>query len=271
MGENKLGKIIFAKLDPFFFGNRKIMRAGRNGREVFLFALCMNAQRGATGIIPSADLEPWYVAHQLAIPEADARDGVTSAVTAGLLEINGASITIRGWDGDWSRRAKTRAEIQKDYRERGKDKAERYDDEVTRDEQSNALPIRGEERRSEREDALSHTTRSRDAVQALPGAWKPSPEAVRLAGSLGLDIEHERAQFCNWVKSKAKTSADWDAEFDRFLRQSRDVGKKPKKRQQQRQHVSKQRTPDGIRYTLAEADGNVREISEDDYRKAGGI
>ena len=81
----------------------KIRRAGRNGREVFLFALRRNKEPGnpVPGRLPIDQLEPWYIADQLQMPEADAVTGVTAAVTAGLLVLEGLSYVIVGWDDDW--------------------------------------------------------------------------------------------------------------------------------------------------------------------------
>lgn len=250
-------KTLFAKLDPFFFGNRKIMRAGRNGREVFLFALCMNAQRGALGQIPLADLDSWYVAHQLQIPESDARDGVTNAVTAGLLKIDGESVLILGWNDDWSRGPLTRAEIQKNYRERQKGKGERYEDAVTSDDLGNALPIRVEERREERADGNSLSD------------FVPSQKAKDIATERRLDLAFELAQFRDTAAAKGWRIRDWDSSFCKWLRQSRDVDRareKARPKMGRGPHVSKQRTADGVKYVLTEADGNSREITEEEAR-----
>lgn len=84
----------------------KIRRAGRNGREVFLFALRRNAEpdNPVPGRLPAAMLEPWYLADQLMMSEAEAVTGVTSAVTAGLLVQDGDSWIIQGWEGDWGKK-----------------------------------------------------------------------------------------------------------------------------------------------------------------------
>lgn len=248
--------IIWAKLDPGFFSNRKVLRAGRNGREVFLFALCINAQRGAHGRIPAADLEPWYVADQLRITEADAVDGVTKAGNAGLLVQDGDEVVIVGWGGDWARRPMSRAEIQKAYRAR---QAGRDDGAVTSDHQGNELPIREIREIREREtrnapgslsgsdsgqddpgpDPAEHSGSSRPrrsaratsaadvaAQQAVGPAWDPTTSAAAaLAASLGLDYAHELAQFRLNAASKGHTYANPDAAFEKFLRGSRDAGK----------------------------------------------
>lgn len=260
-----IGKPIFAKLDPFFFGNRKIMRAGRNGRDVFLFALCMNAQRGALGFIPAADLEPWYVARQLGIPQEDAEDGVTNAVTAGLLSIDGERIVILGWGEDWSRKGPLpRAEIQKNYRERKKGK-------------SDALPSEGngvtsivtvtqiEESREERESAVTRTTLS------LPADFEPGKEARRIATKRRLDLEHELAQFKDHAAAHGWTAVDWEACLCKWLRNSKDVDRKLERATTSlaSSHVTRQRTADGVKYVLTDRDGNMREISAEEAAAHG--
>lgn len=258
------GKIIFAKLDAFFFGNRKIVRAGRNGREVFLFALCMNAQRGAQGWIPLADLEPWYIAYQLQISEADAKDGVTSAVTAGLLQIEGGRVSLLGWNDDWARLPLSRAEIQANYRKR-QENAERnedarYRDEVTSDHQGNALPIRVEESRSER-------VRGNDSL-SLSGEFAPSQKAREIAATRNLDLVHELAQFRDHAESAGWTSKNWDASFCKWLRNSKDVGHKAEKpKAKPGRYVTKQRTADGVSFVLTETDGNSRVITEEEAKE----
>lgn len=85
----------------------KVRRAGRNGREVFLFALRRNAEPGnpVPGRLPKDELEPWYIADQLQMPESEAVTGVTAAVTAGLIAQDGESWVIVGFDVDWGKSA----------------------------------------------------------------------------------------------------------------------------------------------------------------------
>lgn len=102
--------------------NSKIRRAGRNGREVFLFALRRNAEPGnpRPGSIPASDLEPWFVADLLMMPESDASDGVLRAVTAGLLERDDDVFVIIGWqEGGWGKESGS-AERMRRLREREK-------------------------------------------------------------------------------------------------------------------------------------------------------
>lgn len=261
-----MSKPLFVKLDAFFLGNRKVIRAGRNGRDVFLFALCMNVQRGRSGTIPSADLEPWYLARQIGVSVDEAAEGVTAAVTAGLLAIRGDRVEIVGWSDDWGNRALTRAEIQRNYRERNKNKTatdnERYRDEVTSDESSNALPIRSDQIRSERERS--------NASLSLPGDFAASQKARKIAADRNLDLVFELAQFRDTAATKGWRVLDWDASFCKWLRQSRDVDRASSDRARPKAsrgpYVTRQRTVDGVRHVLTEQDGNQREITEEEAK-----
>lgn len=98
----------------------KVRRAGRNGREVFLFALRRNAGPGmpVPGLLPASNFEAWYLADLLMMSEADAADGVDRAVKAGLIERAGKAFRIVGWDDEWGRIPKSSAERQAEFRAR---------------------------------------------------------------------------------------------------------------------------------------------------------
>lgn len=85
----------------------RIRRAGRNGREVFLFALRRNAEpdNPVPGRLPGVMLESWYLADQLMMSEDEAVTGVTACRHAGLLIEDGESWLICGWDDDWGKGA----------------------------------------------------------------------------------------------------------------------------------------------------------------------
>lgn len=158
----------FAILASDFWNNRKIRKAGRNGRDVFLFALTCNASRGRTGSIPAGDLDAWYLSDQLKIPEADASSGLVAAIEARLLARDGDRIVICGWDETWSRvdetsarteRRRAQAEKQKQIRE-----SERESEESRVENSSPAIP-----------------GQSPDSVRTLTRATPPSTEQVTQA------------------------------------------------------------------------------------------
>ena len=71
-----MSKPIFAQLDHDLHNNPKVRRAGRDGRDVFVFVLCKNASRGFQGYIPARYLEVDYLADQLRCSEEEAANGI---------------------------------------------------------------------------------------------------------------------------------------------------------------------------------------------------
>ncbi len=112
----------FAKIDCNFHSNRKAMRAGRIGREVYIFVLCINATRGSLGEFPAEDLDYWYVAKQLEMTEEEARQGVDACTRERLIEIEDGLVRIVGWSNEYSKYPMGAAEKQKRYRERSKNR-----------------------------------------------------------------------------------------------------------------------------------------------------
>lgn len=110
----------YAKVDCNIHTNRKVMKAGRIGREVWFFVLCMNAQRGALGEFPAEDLEPWYVASQLQMTEAEAEQGIAACVSAELIEFKDGLVVMCGWDVEYGKYPLGNTERQKQFRERRK-------------------------------------------------------------------------------------------------------------------------------------------------------
>lgn len=146
----------------------RIRRAGRNGREVFLFALRRNAEpdNPVPGRVPAVMLEPWYVADQLMMTEAEAVTGVTAAVTAGLLVQDGDQFVISGWEGDWGKRplegkertAKWRESQKRDARVTGvtsPNVTESHGDESDALDQRRSEERREEEKREEKKEETS--------------------------------------------------------------------------------------------------------------------
>jgi hypothetical protein len=236
------------KFSAHFFGSRKVIRAGRNGRDIFAHVLCCNAQRDANGRIPAGDIDPWFAAHTLGLNESEAIDGVTRAVTADLIRIEGDFVVIVGWDENWSRRPASEAERARNYRLRKKestvDHGIRHESYVTNHERSDASRRDREiDRERDPSDARS-ATKSPDslsahgkprktqtpagAAQPLSSAWEPSDAAVAFARSRELDITHEVSQFRLNAAARGHLFVDPHAAFEKFMAGSRDAGKKPK-------------------------------------------
>jgi hypothetical protein len=186
---------IFAKVAADLHQNRKVRQGGRLAREVFVFVLCRNASVDGDGSLPAGDVDAWYVADQLQISEAEAAEGLSKAVTAGLLELRDGRVHIVGWCSEWGRRAKSDAERAAEYRERHKpsrspsrNRDARRDDrdehrDASRDE-SDASRIERVEREEKREGVDARVaSRPQPAVLA-----KVEVTETELAASLALDF-----------------------------------------------------------------------------------
>ena len=207
----------------------RIRRAGRNGREVFLFALRRNAEpdNPVPGRVPAVMLEPWYLADQLMMPEAEAVTGVTSAVTAGLLVQDGDQFAIVGWESDWGKTTATAAERTAKWRESKKRDvtcdavtSPKVTD-VTRDVRDALEEKREEEKRLEEKRSASKTRASQ-----LPDLWAPTRsdtnlEAEAEAKSRGVDLRVELLKLRDWAKAKGATGKDWDARWRNWLRSAK--------------------------------------------------
>ena len=204
----------------------KIRKAGRCGREVFLFALRRNAEPGneAAGKIRAEELEPWYLADVLQMPECDAVTGVTAAVTAGLLVREGDHFVIAGWESEWSKdREDGRVRTAK-WRERQKAKQP-----VTSRDVTECHTVTGDLEEKRREEnryvfgaepsAPAKPTRARRlrADVPLPADWQPTQAHADKARAKRLDLTHEADQFRNDALAKGKHFADWSAAFHTWL------------------------------------------------------
>lgn len=141
----------------------RIRRAGRNAREVFLFALRRNAgpHNPVPGYLPAATFDPWYLSDQLLMTEAEAIEGLNRCESNGLLIREGATYRINGWDDDEWGRPLTNAERQSRFRAKQKG--------VTNSNDAIVTPVTrnaGEERRGEEKVAPASGAKS---PKAPPG------------------------------------------------------------------------------------------------------
>jgi hypothetical protein len=203
----------------------KIRRAGRLGREVFLFALRRNAEPGnpVPGRLPADELEPWYVADQLQMSEVEAVTGVTAAIAAGLIAKDGNSYVIVSWKDGWGKGGGTNAERQARHRENKKLRDSDCDivmPTVTRNvtqrygNGSNTDQIRGEE-------TNHHTQVASDLPpvvpikrrKGIPDDWQPRAEERELAARLGLDCDTEADEFKTYWLGDGRPKKDWHQTF----------------------------------------------------------
>ncbi len=206
----------------------KIRRAGRNGREVFLFALRRNAEPNnrRRGFVAKEQLEPWYIADQLQMPEDDAANGLESAQRAGLLREEPDAWAIVGWDDrEWGRFAKDGAERTADWRKRKA--ANAGDDSVTVRDGGDGCDgieeIRGEEKR---EEVPPPAPKIRKPKTALPKGWIPerseaNTNAEEIAKLRGVDLRTELQKLRDWASAENARKADWEATWRNWTRNAK--------------------------------------------------
>ena len=100
----------FVKVAADLDSNPKIRRAGRAGREVFLFVLRRTNLLERDGRCSLSNVDPWYLADQLQMPEGEAAEGLQRAIAAGLIAIDGGQVVVCGWDDEWAKRPAEGAE-----------------------------------------------------------------------------------------------------------------------------------------------------------------
>lgn len=95
-------------LDARFYDNAKIRAAGRNGREVFIYVLCVNRIERCDGTLPAPTaarhLIPVRLAAKLGLTEQEAAEGLDRCAALGvdLVTKNGdGSVSIVGWNDEW--------------------------------------------------------------------------------------------------------------------------------------------------------------------------
>lgn len=98
--------VIFAKLAPNVRRHPKCRDAGRDGTDVFIHALCVNAERGATGVVPAIYMRARFIREEVQFDsEKQAADAIAAAVAADLIELlpDGSALIV-GWDEEeWGR------------------------------------------------------------------------------------------------------------------------------------------------------------------------
>lgn len=116
-----MAKEIFAQMAAGLDSNRKVMKAGRDGRDVFLWVLRQIALRASEGWVPAREVEDSeWLARVLMCKPREARDGLARAIDAELLKLDGDRCYAVGWTPSHGRTAQTGAERQSRYIERKK-------------------------------------------------------------------------------------------------------------------------------------------------------
>lgn len=206
----------WSKLDAGFIRNPKCRVAGRSGREVYIHALCVNAENAYDGRIPDGYFGANYLAHELEMTPEEACNALDAAVTANLLQRDGREIVIVGWDDEeWGSGKpsdhpdRVKARVRK-HREQKRSDANGVTPQSVTGNGGNA--VTPEERRGEE----SISPRSKRGTQ-LPSDWTTKPEHSRAALEHGVDLEREAKRFRNWAQAKGQVYKDWDAAFRNWL------------------------------------------------------
>jgi hypothetical protein len=235
----------FGKMAADLDAHPKIRKAGRNGREVFLFVVRRNAALDRSGRVSIDHVEPWYLADQLMMPEAEAEQGLERAIKAGLLARVQNLISIVGWDDEWAKAPLSETERKRRQREKendqpvtsgeSRDVTKCHAPSVTNSDclDSHASDqIRSEEIRSDQiigvasaptpnpltlaSEPPTKKARKKPAM-AMPAAWSASANAIAKGVSLGLDVTREIERFRDYHDAKGSVFADWDAAFRTWL------------------------------------------------------
>lgn len=198
----------------------KIRKAGRLGREVFLFALRRNAEPGnpVPGRLPKDELAPWYIADQLQMPETEAVTGVTAAVTAGLLAEDGHCYVIVSWKDGWGKDNGTGAERTARWRENKKLHGSDTDH-VTGD-VTQRHGDSGDTDQKRREEKRSSPAKPTKRSSVLPADWSPRSEERAKAVKTGLNCDAEAEHFRDHHTAKGTLYLDWDAAFRTWLKKA---------------------------------------------------
>lgn len=227
----------FAKVASNLHTNPKVFAAGRNGREIYLWALCKNAELEADGTVPARYFEPAFASRMLDCDAGDVTDGIARAESSGLIRRTpGGDVVLVGWDEDW-RPPSDGKERTRRWRE-GK-KAESQPASPTTvtfgdagdntESHGDGSDVR-EERREEKKERAPRRSSPSPKV-SLPSAWHPPPDAAEIAAAEGKTLAREVRNFRDYALREGKVYADWNAAFRGWLRRHfpSDEAAKPKR------------------------------------------
>ncbi len=201
----------------------KIRKAGRDGREVFLFILRRNAMGDYEGRLPVLNVDPDYLADQLMMDEVTVRNGLSRACNAGLLRVTDRHVLINGWESEWSKTAMSVAERQARHRKKLKE-----EEELAANSNGASRDVTGvtvEESRLDKKRIEESVRAASPRNHTIPDSWKPSDseqnrKAEATAKARGVNLETELERMRDWSKgsgSKGK-KADWDATWRNWTR-----------------------------------------------------
>lgn len=244
----------WAKIACDIHSHPKVRKAGRDAREVFMFALLRNGSPNnlSPGSVRELEMEPWYLAEQLQMTEAAATKAVAKLLDVGLMRRVEATTrrvddddasrsvvyVINGWEDEWGRGSMTEAERKRTQRSRGvedelsgqcPDNDSTCPDIVTREER------RGEENRGDRESAAAPLALTTPVIKTqrakrlprvkapeipIPADWSPNESHRTECRETNVDCAYEAKQFVNHAHAKGVMHVDWNAAFRTWIGKS---------------------------------------------------
>lgn len=223
----------WSKLDAGFIRHPKSRAAGRHGREVFVYALCLNAEHDFDGKIPRGFFGPNYLSRELEMSPEEAAAAFDACNASLLLTSDDSHVSIVGWDPvEWgggkpsTHPDRVRQRVQQ-HRERKREGANDVTPPPVTGNGSNAVTL--EERRGEE-------SVGRKKKRALPPTWNPNKSHTEQATTLGLDLEREAKNFRNHAAANGRTQVDWDASFRVWLDKATDF--RPAKAAKRQQNIA---------------------------------
>lgn len=241
----------WAKMASDLDTDDKIMAAGRNAREVFLYALRKNQLGDYNWVIPAGCMRPAILARILMMSEDEACNGVTAAVTEGLFELteSGDYLIAAGekWGDAGGGNAMSARERVAKHRERKRIQTRNETVTIGNVTETPIVTVTTEEKRREEKRSEERSEGDSEGSPSaspppggaqpvlalvppepkrklktpevpLPADWAPNAKHRELARAFGKDLELEAERMRDRARAKAERFADWDARFNNWLR-----------------------------------------------------
>lgn len=88
----------WAKISSNLHTHPKVRKAGRDGRDVFVFLLLKNAELEAGGVLDAQYVDPDYLADMLGVTHETACNGVKRSIVSSLIDVSDDVVRLIGWD-----------------------------------------------------------------------------------------------------------------------------------------------------------------------------
>ena len=219
-----MAKEVFAQMCAALDSNRKIMKAGRDGRDVFLWVLRQIALRASEGWIPAREVQDAeWLSRVLMCKPKEARDGLTRALEAELLAIDGDRCIAVGWTPSHGRTSQSGAERQARYKDRKRPETVTTGDaQVTAPSPGDAEVTAGDEVTQGRKEGRKKGTKERTSPTRLPADWGPNDGHRAKCVELGVNCIDQAERFRLHHGSKGTEFVDWSLAFHTWIRNTKD-------------------------------------------------